>query len=70
MKPTVILALLLAALARVPAQQNPDAALRAAIHKETVDGDLKAAIDQYRKLTQGKNRAVAAQALLRMGQCY
>ncbi len=47
-----------------------EVALQAAIKREVVDGDLKAAIELYRKLAQSSNRAVAAQALLRMGQCY
>ena len=40
--------------------------------KETIDGDLKAAIDLYRRAISeaGSNRAIAAQAWLRMGQCY
>ena len=40
--------------------------------KETVQGDLKAAIDLYRKAVKeaGSNRALAAKALLRVGECY
>ena len=56
-----------------PAQKRDDraeVALRAAIDKETVDGDLKGAIDEYIKLAQSSNREVAASALLRAGQCY
>lgn len=55
------------------AAQNQDKAevtLKAAMDKEIVDGDLKAAIEQYGKLSQSANRAVAAKALVRMGQCY
>jgi Tol biopolymer transport system component len=44
--------------------------LKAAEHKEQVEGDLKSAIEQYTKLAQSGNRAVAAKALVRMGQCY
>jgi Tol biopolymer transport system component len=47
-----------------------DSALQRAMRKETLEGDLKGAIDQYKKLAQGKDRAVAAKALVRMGQCY
>ena len=47
-----------------------EVALQAAIKKEAVDGDLKGAIEQYRKLAQGRDRAVAAKALVRMGECY
>ncbi|MBM4020595.1 MAG: hypothetical protein FJ288_20130, partial [Planctomycetes bacterium] len=38
----------------------------------TIDGDLKSAIDLYRRAVgeAGSNRLVAAQALVRMGQCY
>ena len=47
-----------------------EVALQAAIKKEVVDGDLKSAIEQYKKLAQGRDRAVAAKALVRMGECY
>src|SRR5512135_430773 len=49
-----------------------EVALQAAIKIETIDGDLKAAIDAYKNVaaTYGSNRAVAAKALVRMGQCY
>jgi len=80
MKPTklVLLAgLLCAALfAGYVASQTKDnqaeVALQAAIKTETVDGDLKSAIEQYKKIAAqpGTGRAVVATALLRMGQCY
>src|SRR5712692_4786872 len=56
----------------LPAAENqkPEVALKAAMDKEVVDGDLKGAIEQYRRLAQSANRAVAATALLHMGQCY
>ena len=44
--------------------------LKAAIQREVEDGDFKGAIEQYKKLANSSNRAVAAKALLRMGQCY
>ena len=55
-----------------PRQGNPAVLLRAAIEKEEVDGDLNAAIDQYKRIIKiaGADRAVAAQALLRLGGCY
>ena len=45
--------------------------LQAAIHREMVDGDLKAAIEMYRKIVArpGGNRTAAATALLHIGQC-
>jgi Tol biopolymer transport system component len=47
-----------------------EVALRTAIEKGTVQGDLKGAIDQYKKLSQSSDHAVAAQALIHMGECY
>jgi hypothetical protein len=56
------------------AQKDPraEAQLQAAINKETVEGDLNAAIEMYKKVAAlpGASRAVVAQALVRMGQCY
>ncbi len=74
--PHSITALLLLAVlgAAYPANQAKDdraeVALQAAIKKEAIDGDLKGAIEQYKKIAQSGNRAVAAKALVRMGQCY
>jgi len=46
--------------------------LQAAIHKETIEGDLKGAIEQYQKILTagGLSRAAAAKALLHLGQCH
>jgi Tol biopolymer transport system component len=56
------------------AQGAPEAErlLQKAIQKEAVDGDLNAAIEQYKKIIAlpGGNRTVAAQALIHLGQCY
>ena len=40
--------------------------------KATIDGDLTGAIEEYKKVVAaaGGNRALAAQALLRMAECY
>ena len=56
----------------VPQGEDPAVLLRAAIEKEEVDGDLEAAITQYKQVIKvaGANRPVAAQALLRLGGCY
>ena len=50
----------------------PGVRLRAAIEKEEVEGDLQAAIEQYKNIIadSGDNRTVAASALLRLGGCY
>src|SRR4051794_3640774 len=44
--------------------------LKAAQHQEEVEGDLKGAIEQYKKLAQSNNRAIAAKALIQMAGCY
>ena len=69
---TALAALALFALPAVVAQNQDKAeiALKAAMDKEMLDGNLKAAIDQYKKLAQGANKAVAARALVRLGECY
>ena len=54
----------------VLAQQHPEVALRAAMELETVKGDLRAAIEGYRQIAQGSDRALAAKALIRMAGCY
>jgi len=59
-------------LASQTKDNKAEVALQAAIKTETVDGDLKSAIEQYKKIAAqpGAGRAVVATALLRMGQCY
>lgn len=64
------LALAVAAGVAPRAQSKADLALKAAMDKEVVDGDLRGAVELYRRLTTGGDRAVAAQALVRMGRCY
>ncbi len=63
------------ALAPVASSQRASRAelrFQEAHRKETIDGDLKSAIDLYRRAIAeaGSNRLVAAQALVRMGECY
>src|SRR5512137_1821679 len=69
---TIVASVLL--LPVLPAQKDnrAEVALRAAMDKEMVDGDLKAAIEMYRRIVANPagNRLVAAKALLQMGQCY
>jgi Tol biopolymer transport system component len=52
--------------------QSAGPLLEAARKAEVIDGDLKAAIAQYQTILDkfGRDRAVAAAALLRMGECY
>lgn len=68
-----LLAGLFAMSGMLAAQQgNANVALRAAMEMEmeTVNGDLRAAINAYKKIAQGSDRPVAAKALWRMAECY
>jgi hypothetical protein len=56
----------LAAFLALPAQDRAELALQAAIHKETVDGDLLGAIHDYEALAHDANRVVAAKAQTRL----
>src|SRR5687768_7427235 len=67
------LILVIAAASMLAAQTaDVDVLLQRAIRRETVEGDLKGAIDLYKKVVAGagKNRSAAAKALLRLGECY
>jgi Tol biopolymer transport system component len=70
---TALVAVFLSALL-VAGQKDDQAelALKAAIKTETVDGDLRSAIEQYKMIATlpGAARSTIATALLRMGQCY
>ena len=71
---TAILTLALALSTAAPAQNNDAAEVqfKAALHQETVDGDLKGAIERYKRILSraGSNRDLAARALLQAGSCY
>jgi len=69
----LILAGVLLAGGVIAQQKNqPEIDLQAAIRKETVDGDLKGAIEQYKKIIAANrgNHELAAKALIQLGQCY
>jgi Tol biopolymer transport system component len=70
---TICAAFLLAAAPAMHGGKSPqaDKLLEGARHKEVIDGDLKAAIEQYRKIAAQfrKDPEVAAKALFQMGQC-
>src|SRR5258707_6210979 len=73
MKRTLLVAnLILSAAFFATAQKTPESMLGAALHQEEVQGNLKGAIDAYRKVvaTPGVSRKTAAEALVHMGQCY
>ncbi len=62
----------LALQAQVGAQATREAEkqFKAAQYKQEVQGDLKGAIEEYKKVAQGPDRALAARALLAMGETY
>ncbi len=64
---------LMAAQKGTQKDQRAEAQLQAAINKESVEGDLKGALKQYAEIVSKyhkTDRAIAAEALLRMGQCH
>ena len=64
--------LVAASLAAGQTADRVEVLLKATMHQELVDGDLPAAIEQYKDIVAraGGNRAVAATALLQMGHAY
>ena len=71
----VLLALLTTAMLAARADKNPEAErlLKAAMNTELVDGNVKAAIDQYKRIVDQygrSDRVTGAQALLRMAEAY
>jgi len=80
MKPTQLVllagllcgALLAGPLADQTQDQKSEVALQAAIKTETIDGDLRSAIEQYKRIVAlpGAGRVTVATALMRMGQCH
>ena len=77
MKPRLAIVITLAAivvtgssLLHGQASRAAEAQFKAARNKEQVEGDLKGAIEQYKTLAQGSDRAIAAKALVRMAASY
>src|SRR5262245_23730059 len=63
----------LAGAVMTAAQRTADVALRAAIETETVRGDVRGAIEQYKRIVDtygNSDRGIAAQALLRLAEAY
>jgi Tol biopolymer transport system component len=69
----ILLALLILTTA-ITAQQAPsaDVAFKAAMHREVVEGNLPAAIDEYKAIIARfpDDRIVGAKALVQLGGCY
>jgi Tol biopolymer transport system component len=72
MKYIALLACGFALLAAPQKNDGPEQWLQNAMQAETVDGDLKTAIEQYKKIIarSGASRDVVAKALVRLGMCY
>ena len=73
MKPIAIAAIIFAlALPAIADEKKASEMMQAAQAKETVQGDLKAAIQLYGQAVKeaGANRGLAAKSLLRMAECY
>ena len=69
---SALVGLALAPIALSQRASRAELRFQEAHRKETIDGDLKSAIDLYRRAIgeAASNRTVAAQALVRMGECY
>src|SRR4249920_2536037 len=67
---TLVITIAAAAILAAQNGRSPEVQLKAAQNKEQVEGDLKGAIELYKKLIQTKDRTVAAKALAALGQCY
>jgi Tol biopolymer transport system component len=66
----VALLLGLAGTVSVAQSRSPEVQFKAAEQKELVQGDLKGAITDYERIAGGSNRALAAQALLRIAAIH
>ena len=69
---TILAGLLAAPLAIAQKDDQAEVLMQAAHQKQLVEGQLEEAIQLYKRIVQehSGNRAVAAKALLEMGQCY
>jgi Tol biopolymer transport system component len=69
---TILAGLLAVFSATAQKDDQPEVLLQAAHQKQLVEGQLEEAIQLYKRIVQehAGNRAVAAKALLEMGQCY
>jgi Tol biopolymer transport system component len=67
---TLAIALTVCAVLIAQAPHSTEALLKAAQHKEEVEGDLRGAIEEYKTIAEGGDRALAARALLHMAECY
>lgn len=68
----IIVALGAGVMAQAQATRSAEVQMKAAQQKAEIEGDLKGAIEEYKKVVAaaGSNRALAAEALVRMADCY
>jgi TolB protein len=66
----LIVAVLIWTVSPTAQQAQREVQFRKAMETETVKGDFKAAIEQYRQIADGSDRVLAAKALVRMAECY
>src|SRR5713226_7646261 len=69
---TTLAGLLAASFAIAQKDDQAEVLLQAANHKQLVEGQLEEAIQLYQRVVRefANNRALAAKALVQMGQCY
>ena len=71
MKKTTLASVIAIALASASAgAQDAERLFKVAMNTELVEGNLRAAIEQYRKVAESAPRPLAARALLRMAESY
>jgi Tol biopolymer transport system component len=66
----ILAALFVAAQLVAQTSRSLEAQFKAAQYKEEVEGDLKGAVEEYKKIAKGNNRALAAKALLQAAGAY
>lgn len=68
----IVVALGAGVMVHAQAARSAEVQIKAAQQKAEVEGDLKGAIEEYKKIVAGagSNRALAAEALVRMADCY
>jgi hypothetical protein len=67
-----VVGLIAGGMVHAQSPRSAEVQMKTAQHKAEVEGDLKGAIEQYKRIVAaaGNNRALAAQALVAMADCY
>jgi len=69
-KTTLAIVIAIAMASASPGAQDAERLFKLAMNTELVEGNLRAAIEQYRKVSESAPRPLAARALLRMAESY